>query len=220
MKIVEYIEKNDIEGAIFDMDGTLTSSMSRWNELYRILFDYLGLKFNDEYIMRFNHLSMPQIVEIIIDGFSLNVDRTSVYEYWLDRVVNYYETEFKIKPYVLEVLHDLKRSDIKMCVATASDRACAEVFIKGNDLGKYFSSVTSLNEVERPKSFPDIYLKAAEKIGVSPCKCLVFEDALTAIKSAKSGGFKVCGVQDECSKRDEEEIKALSDITLGFDEQE
>lgn len=51
----------------------------------------------------------------------------------------------------------------------------------------------------RPKSFPDIYLKAAEKLGVTHSECIVFEDALTAIKAAKAGDFKVSGVQDDFS---------------------
>ena len=44
----------------------------------------------------------------------------------------------------------------------------------------------------------------------------MFEDALTALKAAKGGGFKVCGVRDDCSKKDEEQIKSVSDLILGY----
>ena len=117
---------------------------------------------------------------------------------------------------MLEAIKALKVCGVKCLIATASDKACAEAFIRSNNLEEYFDGVVGLDEVSRPKNFPDIYLKAAEKLGVQPSECIVFEDALTAIRSAKSGGFKVCGVQDDCSVNDSEEIKTVSDFILGF----
>lgn len=49
---------------------------------------------------------------------------------------------------------------------------------------------------------------------MNPSDCIVFEDALTALEAAKAGGFKVCGVRDGCSEKDEEQIKSISDLIL------
>ena len=216
MSISQFIKENGINGAVFDMDGTLTDSMGKWSEIYGILFNYFGVEFNREILMRLNHIPMKNRIEVIIKEFSLNADPQKTYEYWVSHTAKYYQNTFKIKPYMSETLEALNAFGVKCGIATASDRACAQAFIKSNNLDCYITEITSLDEVSRPKSFPDIYLKASEKLGVQPCECVVFEDALTAIRAAKSGGFKVCGVQDDCSAKDAEEIKAISDFIIGF----
>lgn len=216
MSITEFIKANKIKGAIFDMDGTLTDSMGGWGEIYDVLFGHLGVKMTDGFIMRVNHMSMRNRVKEIVKEFSLGSDENEVYSFWIGKAAEFYEKVFKIKPYMLQTLEELSALSVKMAVATASDRRLAEVFIKSNNLSLYFDSVTGLDEVSRPKSFPDIYLKAAEKLGIKPCRCVVFEDALTAVKSAKNGGFYVCAVQDDCSAKDKEEIIGISDFKLGF----
>ncbi len=216
MEIKEFILKHNIKGVIFDMDGTLTDSMGRWNEIYGKLAKILSISLPKDVLMKYNHISMQGIVKALIKDFALPIDENIAYECWLKQVVSYYETTFLIKPFMLFVLQEFKKLGIKMAIATASDRRCAEAFLQSNHLNTYFSSVTGLEEVNRPKCFPDIYWKAAEKLGVLPEECLVFEDALIALKSAKSGGFWICGVQDDASSYDEMEIKAISDMILGF----
>jgi len=216
MLLSDFIKANKIKSAIFDMDGTLTNSMGGWSEIYAELTSYLKIELPQGFMMRVNHIPMRERVKVIINEFYLGADESEVYAYWVKRAARYYESVFKIKSYMLETVKELNSLGIKMAIATASDRACAEAFIRSNNLTEYISSVTGLDEVSRPKSFPDVYIKAAKKLGENPSECIVFEDALTAIKAAKSGGFKVCGVQDDCSKNDEEQIKTISDFVLGF----
>lgn len=216
MELKEFIKANKIKGVIFDMDGTLTDSMGRWNEIYFALTKYLNITLPKDFLMKYNHVSMRGVLKAIINEFHIEIAEDTVYDFWLQCAIKYYENVFKIKTYMFDVLQELKALDIKMSIATASDRRCAEAFIKSNHLTKYISSVTGLEEVNRPKNFPDIYLKAVNKMDVLPSECIVFEDALVAIKSAKSGGFKICGVQDDASVKDEKEIKTLADFTLGF----
>lgn len=216
MDITQFVRANGIKGAVFDMDGTLTPSMSRWEQIYKILFDSLDLTSPREFIMRVNHLPMKNRVEIIIKEFSLDADVRKVYSRWVAGAIKFYEEEFKIKPYMLEALVSLNSLGVKSAIATASDRLLAEAFVRSNNLEGYVSSIIGLDEVKRSKNFPDVYLKAAQKLCVQPQACIVFEDALTALNAAKKGGFKICGVQDECSVREKDNIIKISDITLGF----
>lgn len=216
MGITQLVKANKIKGAIFDMDGTLTDSMKGWNEIYAVLSAYLKTGLPAGFMMKVNHMPMRGRVREIIKEFSLGFDENEVYSFWVSKAAEFYKNTFKIKPYMLETLKKLKLLGVKCAIATASDKACAEAFIISNNLEELICGVTSLDEVSRPKSFPDIYIKAAEKLGAKPSECIVFEDALTAIKAAKSGGFKVCGVQDDCSAQDENEIKSLTDFVMGF----
>lgn len=216
MVLSEFINAEKIKGAIFDMDGTLTNSMERWSEIYAELTGYLKIELPQGFMMKVNHIPMRERVKVIISEFNLKADESEVYGFWVKRASKYYENVFKIKPYMLDTVKELNALGVKMAIATASDKRCAEAFIKNNKLTEYISSVTGLDEVSRPKSFPDIYIKAAKKLDVNPNECIVFEDALTAIKAAKNGGFNVCGVQDKSSETDEEQIKKISDFVLGF----
>ena len=216
MDIKKFIETNKIKGVIFDMDGTLTDSMGKWNEIYFELSKDLQITLPKDFLMKYNHISMRGIIKAIINEFHLQIDENDTYELWVKKVIKYYENVFKIKPYMLEIIQELKALNIEMAIATASDRRCAEAFIKSNSLSEYIHAITGLEEVNQPKCFPNIYWNAANKIGVTPNECIVFEDALVALKSAKSGDFKICGVQDNASSNDEDEIKALANFTLGF----
>lgn len=216
MGLSEFIKTNNIKGAIFDMDGTLTDSMGRWSEIYAMLIDYLKIELPQGFTMKVNHIPMRKRVGEILKLLSLDFCEEEVYSFWIEKTVEYYNKDFKTKPYMLEALKTLKEQNVVMAIATASDIRCAEAFIKSNNLTEYISIITGLEEVSRPKSFPDIYLKAAERLGVDPSECMVFEDALTAIEAAKVGGFLVCGVQDDSSGCDEEQIKKISNFIMGF----
>ena len=216
MGLSEFIKTNNIKGAIFDMDGTLTDSMGRWSEIYAMLIDYLKIELPQGFTMKVNHIPMRKRVGEILKLLSLDFCEEEVYSFWIEKTVEYYNKDFKTKPYMLEALKTLKEQNVVMAIATASDIRCAEAFIKSNNLTEYINIITGLEEVSRPKSFPDIYLKAAERLGVDPSKCMVFEDALTAIEAAKVGGFLVCGVQDDSSRCDEEQIKKISNFIMGF----
>jgi len=65
--------------------------------------------------------------------------------------------------------------------------------------------------VKKPKGQPDIYLKAADKLGLCAEECAVFEDILQGIAGAKAGNFKAIGVYDPASAAQAQEIRALSD---------
>lgn len=213
----EFVIANEIKGAIFDLDGTLTDSMSKWSEIYGVLADFLQVNLPDDLTVKLNCIPMQKRVEKLAEELLLNIDTAELYEIWLKRAREFYGNVFKIKPYMLETVKLLHSLNISMAIASATDPACIIDFINSNELSHYFKCITGLDEVQRSKNFPDIYLKTADKLKVRPSECLVFEDTLVTVKSAKKGGFIVCGVQDDCSAADMLEIKEISDLTLGFD---
>ena len=91
--------------------------------------------------------------------------------------------------------------------------------LNANDLTQYFSEIHTANEVAHGKPSPDIYLLVAEKLGVKPANCLVFEDVPMGILSGKNAGMQVCAVRDEYCLDQTEKIRALADYYIqSYDE--
>ena len=160
MGLSEFIKTNKIKGAIFDMDGTLTDSMGRWGEIYAELAGYLKTELPQGFIMKVNHIPMRKRVREILNVLSLDFCEEEIYSFWVGKTVEYYNKDFKTKPYVLEALKTLKEQNVVMAIATASDIRCAEACIKSNNLTEYISIIIVLEKVRRQKSIPQIYLKA------------------------------------------------------------
>ena len=110
---------------------------------------------------------------------------------------NEYTNNIKLKPGAKEFLEYLSNKGVKIGLATSNSMILVETCLKSNNIFNLFDKITLTSEVSRDKSFPDVYLLAAEKLNVSPKDCIVFEDILPAIYGAKSAGMKVIAVNDE-----------------------
>ena len=99
-------------------------------------------------------------------------------------------------------------------IATSNDRKIAQAALDARGLNKYFVSVCTSSEVASGKPAPDMYLKVAEDLGVHPSECLVFEDIPKGILAGKNAGMVVCAVDDDFSRRDEQEKKRLADYYI------
>jgi beta-phosphoglucomutase-like phosphatase (HAD superfamily) len=101
-----------------------------------------------------------------------------------------------------------------MCVATATDIRLAEAALKRLDIIDYFEDIITCGETGMGKDNPEFFLNALKVIATPISETVVFEDALYAIRSAKSAGFLVAGIYDESSSDDADEIKSLVDFYL------
>lgn len=113
-----------------------------------------------------------------------------------------------------EFLEELHKLNIKMAVATSSDRELFMKTLEREGILKYFQKIVTVDEVERGKGYPDIYEEAARRIKVNPHKCLVFEDILAGVTGASLGEFNVVAVFDEKSKHNWEKIKSISKYSI------
>jgi HAD superfamily hydrolase (TIGR01509 family) len=86
-----------------------------------------------------------------------------------------------------------------------------EFALKRLGLEDYFEFIITSPEVGCGKHEPDIFIKAAERLGLEPGDCVVLEDALHAIKSAKLGGFYTVGIYEKSFESEQIEIKSNAD---------
>ncbi|MDR2610123.1 MAG: HAD-IA family hydrolase [Clostridiales Family XIII bacterium] len=122
-----------------------------------------------------------------------------------------YGNTVPLKPSAREYLLALKARGAKLGVATGLP---AELFVpalRRHGIMDLFDAVCSTDEVAHGKTKPDIFLFTAGRLGISPAACIVFEDTLEAIKSARQAGMTVYGVYDEASKGDWPRIEAIAD---------
>lgn len=202
---------NNIQAAIFDLDGTLVDSMWVWNQ---IDIDYLNEKGHEvphNFKNEISHLSFLQTAEYVKNRFDISDPVEKILDDWNKMAFNFYANKIKLKEGVVQFLDMLKSKNIKIALATSNSTPLLEACLKNNGIYDYFDSITITDEVSRGKNFPDVYLLAAKKLNVSPENCIVFEDIIPAVKGAKAANMIVIAVRDESSIDDKDELTKLSD---------
>lgn len=204
----------NIEGAVFDLDGTLLDSSWVWEKVDEKFLGDRGFQVPDDYVDEISPLGAERAAVYTIERFGLNEDKDDIVREWIEMAKKEYATEVVCKPYAKEFLEELHKLNIKMAVATSSDRELFMKTLEREGILKYFQKIVTVDEVERGKGYPDIYEEAARRIKVNPHKCLVFEDILAGLTGASLGEFNVVAVFDEKSKHNWEKIKSISKYSI------
>ncbi|MGN1206239.1 MAG: HAD family hydrolase [Eubacterium sp.] len=204
----------EIKGAIFDLDGTLLDSMWVWNQ---VDIDFLGKRGYDvppDYAKTIAAMGFRETAAYTIERFGLQECVEDVIAEWDHMAMKMYHECVQIKPCVKEVLAWMKKQGMHLGIATASYRSLFEPCLRRNGVYDYFEAITETSEVERGKGFPDIYIKAAHKMGCTPQQCLVFEDITKGIEAAGKGGFQTVAVYDPATHEEWEENKRKADYHI------
>ena len=204
----------NIEGAVFDLDGTLLDSSWVWEKVDEKFLGDRGFQVPDDYVDEISPLGAERAAVYTIERFGLNEDKDDIVREWIEMAKKEYATEVVCKPYAKEFLEELHKLNIKMAVATSSDRELFMKTLEREGILKYFQKIVTVDEVERGKGYPDIYEEAARRIKVNPHKCLVFEDILAGVTGASLGEFNVVALFDEKSKHNWEKIKSISKYSI------
>jgi HAD superfamily hydrolase (TIGR01509 family) len=206
----------NIQGAIFDMDGTLLDSMPVWEHASERYLQNKGIKVRERLSDILFSMSMQKGAEYVKENYHLAESVDEIVAGVNNIVYTAYEKEVQPKEGVRELLDTLQVNGIKMAVATSTDRPMVEA-LKRTGLFSYFEQIFTCTEVGKGKVAPDIYYAAADILGTEPKNTLVFEDALYAIGTAKKAGFVTVGVYDDASRKEQGKIKEQADIYLeGF----
>lgn len=200
-----------IKAVIFDLDGTIIDSMYVWNKVDEDFLTQRGIPVTQKYKDDIKTMFFESAAKYTIDTYGLQESVEQIIQIWLDMAHHEYEFNVKTKPYVLEYLKFLKQHNIKTGIATSSNPYLTEPVLKNNNISQYFDVVCYTSQVKKNKCFPDIYIYTAKKLGVSPCECIVFEDVLDGIYSAKKAGMRTVAVYDKTSENEIDIIKKTAD---------
>lgn len=205
---------NNIKAAIFDLDGTLVDSMWVWDKIDKDFLEKRNISLPSDLRGNIEHLSFINTAKYFKQRFSLHEDIDDIINEWNNMAYEEYANNILLKSGAKEYLQFLKLKGIKIALATSNSIPLLEAVLNKRGIYYLFDVVTTTDEVKRGKNFPDIYLLSAEKLGVAPEECIVFEDLLPAVQGAKLAGMKVTAVHDLYSEYQRDEILKLADYFI------
>jgi HAD superfamily hydrolase (TIGR01509 family) len=205
------MKRLDFDAAIFDLDGTLIDSMGVWKKIDVDFLAKRGLDVPPDYFMAIGSLGFMETANYTIERFALSESADDLMREWNEMAAFEYGNKIALKPHVREYLELLKARGIKLGIATSSPDELCYPALDNNNIRGFFGAICSAGDVARGKDFPDVFIHTAEELSVLPESCLVFDDILQAIKSAKLAGMFAWGVYDDSSKERWDEIKQAAD---------
>ena len=202
------------EAVIFDLDGTLLDSMDVWEKIDICFLQKRGLTVPADYVAEICARSFEEAAQYTIDLFGLSEKSEDIIREWNEMAVYEYAHHVKLSPYAWEYLIELKKRGMKLAVATGLPRELFLPCLEHNSVLGLFDILCSTDEIKRGKEYPDIFELAAQRLGAVPQHCLVFEDVLPAVKSAKQAGMLVCAVYDKYSARYRVQMEQVADLYI------
>ena len=204
-----------LQSAIFDMDGTLLDSMHIWNDVGPKTLRSMGIEPAPDLGDRLMLMTFRDGAALCKEEYHLSESVEEIMDLTKARVRSFYETQVQAKPGVKKFLSLLKMEGVWMYIATNTDRDLVEAALKHTGLDGYFRGILTCGEVGvGKKDSPEIYERCLRRLRGNKKDTVIFEDALHAIQTAKTAGFRVCGVYDPSAEADQEEIKSLSDYYI------
>ena len=179
----------DTDLVIFDCDGVLIDSEAISARMLVEEMAQRGIEIDLDYVARhFLGRSYPVVLSTIREDFQVDLPDSFEAAY-RQRLLQRFETDLAIMPGILEVLHALDRP---FCLATSSSapRVKRSLEIVGLD-GLFADRITTASEVAHGKPAPDLFLRAAGKMGVDPARSLVIEDSANGVAAARAAGMRV-----------------------------
>ncbi len=189
-----------IKGAIFDMDGTLVDSLMVWDVLWKKFGELFcgGRDFcpTAEQNKAVRTMTLEQAMEYIHVLYGIGGSGKELLAVTNRILENFYASEVQLKPGVRRFLEHCREQGVRMCIASATDRALLDVAIARCGIGEYFMAVLSCAEIGHGKDEPDIYRLALAALGTDVGETCVFEDSLTALRTADGLGMRTVGIFD------------------------
>lgn len=186
-----------VSGIIFDMDGVLIDSERQSNEGWLWAAGQLGVDMPMWLIDSFKGAPAELCCKFFDDYYKGVIDYWEAKELRTQHVYKIRETEgIPVKKGVKDIFEYIRNNGLKCAVATSTRRESAEKTLHEIEVWDYLDAVVYGDEVEHGKPEPDIFLRAAKAIGISPSEAVVVEDSINGIKAGYAAGMRVVHIPD------------------------
>jgi beta-phosphoglucomutase len=184
-----------IRAVIFDMDGVLANSEPLINAAAITMFKEKGLVVQPEDFLPFVGAGEDRYIGGVAEKYNFRLDvpqaKKRTYEIYLDLV----PTQLQAFPGGHALVQICRQKQLQVAVASGTDQIKVMASLQKIGLPEEsWDAVVSGNDVKKNKPAPDIFLIAAQKLGVAPADCIVIEDSVNGIRAAKAAGMRCVAV--------------------------
>lgn len=185
------------DAVIFDLDGTLVNSEAVLLKASLQVYRAHGHAVDMDLFHRMIGVDDVGSQKILREALGEDVDLDAIHLEIRTQVrANFTQEGVPLQKGAREILQALQDLGIPMALATSSRHESAHWKLNHSGLAGYFQTVVSRDDVKAPKPAPDAYLLAAQRLGVAPERCLVFEDSDPGAMAGKLAGMVVVQVPD------------------------
>lgn len=190
-------------GIIFDLDGVIVSTDEQHYLGWQALADRLGIPFSREVNSRFRGVSRMACMNILeeLGGKHYTDSEKIAYADWKNEYYRKLLAQMSsddLSQEVRSTLDALRARGLKLAVGSSSKNA--KFILQRIGLSDYFDAVSDGTNISRSKPDPEVFLKAAEYLGLAPSDCLVVEDAVSGVEAAHAGGMKAATIGDAAGR--------------------
>ena len=204
------------KGVIFDLDGVICFTDELHYLAWKALADRLNIYFDREINQRMRGVSRMDSLNILLEKSDVEYSEVQKEAFAAEKNAIYADSlrkmsEKDVSDDVRQTLKTLREKGVKIALGSSSKNA--QAILERIGLEEMFDAVSDGNGLEKFKPDPEVFLKAAEKLGLEPKDCLVVEDAVAGIDAGVAGGFATAGIGPAagCDKA-EYKIEKVSDI--------
>jgi HAD superfamily hydrolase (TIGR01509 family) len=181
---------------IFDLDGVLADSEPWWNQIDAKLLAEYGVSYRGEYHRNVLGVSYRLAVEFYKNAFHISASVEELMRRRGEIATDFFANRVDLFPSAKTTLAQLREMNLALAVATSSVSASARPLLDRTGIRTSFRVVVTGDEVQQGKPHPDIYVRAAKKLGISPEACLVIEDSLAGMAAGKAANMRVAAIPD------------------------
>jgi HAD superfamily hydrolase (TIGR01509 family) len=192
-----------VEAVILDMDGLLLDTEPVYRKAFVAAAASLGFELCDDFYQGMVGLADNECFAVIQDYLGPSLPMTQYrreFASWMQQLL---KAGIPLKPGATELMDDFAHRRLPIAVATSTNRITAESHLRSAGLLRRLDAIVTWEDVERGKPHPDLFLKAAREIGVTPQRCVVLEDSPLGIRGAHAAGTMPIMVPDLLAATDE-----------------
>lgn len=206
-----------LKAVIFDMDGVIIDSEPMYTRAAILALEKHNIKVDMEYLQKFVGSTTIYMCQKLVEDFSLPITPDELVKY-NDEIKDKILMEEGHIPisFITELLRSLYDNNIRLIIASSSPSKDIEEVMDTLKIRQYFVGHVSGTMVAHPKPAPDIFLEAANRLGLEPSECLVIEDSFHGVTAAKAAGMTCIGFINPNSGM--QDLSKADMLVEGFDE--
>lgn len=189
-----------IKAFLFDLDGVIVDTAIYHYQAWKQMANNLGFDISEEFNEQLKGVSRMDSLDIILKHGGIEVSDEEKLALATQKNENYLNLVSKMSPAdilpgVSDFFVQVKQENIKIALGSVSKNA--KLILERIGMLDDFDSIIDGTKISKGKPDPEVFLKGAEELGFSPAECLVFEDAVAGVESAKRAGMKAVGIGKE-----------------------